>query len=611
MKCTWRRIVSLLLVAALCLGGMIPAVWAADEIEDGAAFGSMMAAMDDATVTAAWTNDAVSETEMKTLLNSQELHPQRTGWKELDDLLGQMLQSAGSDTYSQLRYMYDWLVKNVTYSWEGYSYTVASVASYNSFSWNYLKDMTYEDGLQKSIPDDMANRTYHILTAKRGVCYDYAIAIAVIARYIGIDSYVHTGRFVFEDTSLGAGHHGWAVLTLGGASYVFDPQRDARNWQYYGQLGYYFGIPSSKTYRYQPSYWAADAEANPARDAQMLSVTAARAHKVQVTANASGGTVSGQGSYITGTQATLTATPDTGLSFSGWYDAEGQLLSTSPSYTFTVTDTTVLTAKFAVQVDVIASRSGTVNGAGACVLDTPATLTAVPAEGKSFAGWYDAYGNLLSTEGNYTFTASKNQTLYALFEGDVFCDVGASHWYLEYAMESAEKGLVKGITAVTFGGEIPLTRAMAVTILARMDGADTTQAPVSTFSDVPKESYCYDAINWAAANGIVEGRSAESFDPHSEISRQDFITIVVRYLEWKGYALEAQELTYTDNDQIAPYAWPMLEKAQKLELVNGYPEGDFRPQGTLLRRDGVKILVLLDRYLEANPVADTITEPAG
>ena len=210
----------------------------------------------------AWTDDALSTSEARTLLNSQELHPQRTGWVELDNLIENMLENAGSDTYSKLRYMYDWLVKNVTYSWEGYSNTNASAAAYNSVTgYNYLRNMTY-DGYTKTIPDDMANRTYHILTARKGVCYDYAIAIAVVARYIGIESYVHTGRFIFEDTSNGAGHHGWAILVLNGANYVFDPQRDARNYEYYGRNGYYFGIPSNKTSRYQPNYWSADTTAN-------------------------------------------------------------------------------------------------------------------------------------------------------------------------------------------------------------------------------------------------------------------------------------------------------------------------------------------------------------
>ena len=118
------------------------------------------------------------------------------------------------------------MVENVTYSWAGYSNTNASVAAYNSFTgYNYLSSMTYEDGLKKSISDDMANRTYHILSSKKGVCYDYAIAFAVIARYVGIESYVRTGLFTFENTALGSGHHGWSILVLDGAQYIFDPAR--------------------------------------------------------------------------------------------------------------------------------------------------------------------------------------------------------------------------------------------------------------------------------------------------------------------------------------------------------------------------------------------------
>ena len=183
---------------------------------DGAAFGS---AWDHAVADPprkAWTHDAISSDEAKALLNRQVLHPQRTGWNLLDAKIASLLNASGaSDAYGKLWYAYQWMVENVTYSWAGYSNTNASVAAYNSFTgYNYLSSMTYEDGLKKSISDDMANRTYHILSSKKGVCYDYAIAFAVIARYVGIESYVRTGLFTFENTALGSGHHGWSILVL-------------------------------------------------------------------------------------------------------------------------------------------------------------------------------------------------------------------------------------------------------------------------------------------------------------------------------------------------------------------------------------------------------------
>lgn len=600
-----KRLICLLLSLALCLGALAPAALAAEPGNDGAAFGDMLAAEGAASVTALWTNDAMDAEALKALINSQELHPQRTGWLELDSLLDSMLQEAGSDAYSQLWYMYNWLVQNIVYSWEGYSYTTASVASYNSFSKDYLKDLTYEDGLQKSIPDDMANRTYHMLTRKRGVCYDYAIASAVIARYIGIDSYVHTGLFIFEDAANGAGHHGWAVLTLGGENYVFDPQRDARNWQYFGQVGYYFGIPAEKAreIRYNPD-WYDNQAANAQRDDQMLPVAADRAHKVQVTAAAEGGTVSGQGSYITGTQATLTATPANGYTFLGWYDAGEQLLSAEAAYSFTVQDNTALTARFGAQVTVMVSRSGSVAGAGAFALGSKTTLTAELRAEQTFAGWYDINGNLLSQEPAYSFTVAQPQTLYALFDGDVFCDLKEDDWYLEDALESVERGLVTGVTAVTFEGEASFNRAMAVVMLARVDGASVSEAPDYGFADVTGDEWFGGAVNWAAAAGIVNGREENRFVPLASVTRQEFVAMAVRYLEGLGYELEAQELTYTDSGEIAEYAAPLVAKAQAIGLVGGYPDGSFQPDRTLRRSEAVRILLTMDKYLEVNPLPE-------
>ncbi len=687
MEKLWRRIVSLVLVFAMCCCILPTGVLAteitttvAEEESDGAAFGEGLCGGETASIKEAWRNDAVSTSTMKKLLNSIELHPQKTGWDKLDALLEKMLSAyEGEDTYTKLRGMYDWLVKNVTYSWEGYSYTAASVKAYNSVTgYNYLKNMTYEDGLEKSIPDDMANRTYHILYAKKGVCYDYAIAFAVIARYIGIDSYVITGRFTFEDTSNGAGHHGWAVLVLDGAEYIFDPQRDARNYQYHRNNGYYFGIASGNTYRYKPNYWSADTKANAARKASMLSVTADRAHKVTVTAEAdSGGSVSGGGSYITGNTATLTATADSGVTFAGWYDSDGNLVSSSKSYTFTVTDAVTLKAKFAYTVTAkagsggsvsgggnyiigntatltatadngatfvgwydsdgnlvsssesytftvtkavtlkakfaytvtaVASRSGNVSGAGTCIVGKSITLKASSDSGAKFSGWYDTSGNLLSTSKTYKFTPTANTTVYALFKGDIFCDMPAKSWYLSYVTEGVERGLVKGTTAVTFSPETGYTRGMAVVMLARLEGADTSAAAASPFTDIGTNRYYTAAVNWAYENGIVKGRSNTSFDPDASITREEFLTIVDRYLQWKGYDLEESELTYSDADAISAFALSGVKKAQSISLITGYVDGTLRPGNILTRSEGVVVIVRLARYLENNPVPEIVEE---
>ena len=134
-------------------------------------------------------------------------------------------------------------------------------------------------------------------------------------------------------------------------------------------------------------------------------------------------------------------------------------------------------------------------------------LTAEPEDGESFTGGYDAEGKCLSTETEYSFTMPTTDTvIYALFEGDVFCDIAADVWYLDDVMEAVERGLVVGVTPVTFEGDRLYTRAMTVVMLARLEQADVDNAEPAPFVDVDADAWFAKSINWAYANGIITGR---------------------------------------------------------------------------------------------------------
>lgn len=104
------------------------------------------------------------------------------------------------------------------------------------------------------------------------------------------------------------------------------------------------------------------------------------------------GTVSGAGEYQQGTAITVTAYPNDGCSFAGWYE-NGELLSDLTQYSFTVEGERTLTAAFEeivciVETPVDPSKGGTVIGAGEYEYGQTVTLTAEPAEGYEFEGWY-------------------------------------------------------------------------------------------------------------------------------------------------------------------------------------------------------------------------------
>lgn len=134
-----------------------------------------------------------------------------------------------------------------------------------------------------------------------------------------------------------------------------------------------------------------------------------------------GGTVTGAPTdrVPEGTQLTLTAVPDAGYRFDGWYNGETKV-SDSLQYSFSATADVDLIARFTriptYTVTAAATQGGTVSGvpAEAVLEGTSVTLTATAQEGFKFAGWF-AGDTLVSADASYTFTVSGNVTLEARF----------------------------------------------------------------------------------------------------------------------------------------------------------------------------------------------------
>ena len=141
-------------------------------------------------------------------------------------------------------------------------------------------------------------------------------------------------------------------------------------------------------------------------------------YEVTVSVNPTeGGSISGAGIYDSGTECTLIATPNAGYAFGNW-SIDGEIVSTEPSYTFTVTASVNLTANFGILYPVSATVSpedaGIIIGEGIYVSGTSATLIAYPNEGYAFNSW-TLDGEIVSTEPSYSFTVTNTMNFIANF----------------------------------------------------------------------------------------------------------------------------------------------------------------------------------------------------
>ena len=134
---------------------------------------------------------------------------------------------------------------------------------------------------------------------------------------------------------------------------------------------------------------------------------------------ASGGNVTGGGTFNYGQSCTVTATANTGYTFTNWTE-NGNVVSSNANYTFTVEGNRNLVANFTaitytITVSANPSNSGTTSGGGTYTHGQSCTVIATSADGYTFMNWTEN-GSVVSTDANYSFIVTSNRSLVANFE---------------------------------------------------------------------------------------------------------------------------------------------------------------------------------------------------
>ncbi len=142
-------------------------------------------------------------------------------------------------------------------------------------------------------------------------------------------------------------------------------------------------------------------------------------YTITVSANPSnGGTVTGGGTYNQGQSCTVTATANTGYTFTNWTE-NGNVVSSEQSYTFTVAANRNLVANFELLMIRIAGtvepeEAATLVGAGNYTYGDEVTLTLERNEDWAFQNWTEN-GEVVCETMTYTFIATENRDLVASF----------------------------------------------------------------------------------------------------------------------------------------------------------------------------------------------------
>lgn len=193
-------------------------------------------------------------------------------------------------------------------------------------------------------------------------------------------------------------------------------------------------------------------------------------------------------------------------------------------------------------------------------------------------------------------------------KADDFTDVSRSDWYYQFVDYVTSKGYFNGVADKTFAPADNMTRAMFVTVLFRFHGAKGDRSQ-SAFTDVAPGEWYTDAINWAAANRIVDGVGNGKFAPNDPITRAQMCTMIERYLAlykkaWKVTLPETGSVSVmVDENAIPAYALAAVKQCQRHGLVNGFEDGTFRPN-ELSTRAQVAAVIYRMSFLVQNAKPD-------
>lgn len=227
---------------------------------------------------------------------------------------------------------------------------------------------------------------------------------------------------------------------------------------------------------------------------------------------------------------------------------------------------------------------------------TSLTIYAVPEEGYEVLSIY-INGERFPGQNTYTIASVEHSTEVRV----EFCpklpftDVLADSWYYDSVRYAWANGLIKGVEENLFAPEVTTTRAMIVTMLHRLEGEP--EASGSTFSDVKDADYYAKPVAWAAQNNIVMGYGDGLFGPDDTITREQLAAILYRYAAYKNYKISgsADLSAYSDESSISGYAIEAIRWANANELITGKGNGILDPGGNALR---CEVSAILLRFME-------------
>ena len=175
-----------------------------------------------------------------------------------------------------------------------------------------------------------------------------------------------------------------------------------------------------------------------------------------------------------------------------------------------------------------------------------------------------------------------------------FADVPVDEWYHEAVDYAVESGLMNGISETEFDPACTLNRAQIITILYRLAGSPTVEAPAA-FTDVPAGVFYSEAVAWAVEKGITNGVSGNRFDPSGAVTREQLVTFLYRYEKTTGadMTISGDLNVFEDADNVSIWAVEAFTWSVAEGIVTGVTDTTLEPGSVTNRAQTAMVLLRL------------------
>jgi hypothetical protein len=172
------------------------------------------------------------------------------------------------------------------------------------------------------------------------------------------------------------------------------------------------------------------------------------------------------------------------------------------------------------------------------------------------------------------------------------------HWAENFMIDLLQKEIIDGYEDHTIRPQLSVTRGEFMALLVRGIGKGDLQTAAKGYQDV-ESHWTSPWIGAAQAAGLLDAKpQTPSFQPDIQITRMDMVEFIARALDKFHFTSKAEALTFIDTAELSAEKQDDLAQAVGTGIIGGYPDGTFRPEGTLTRAEAFKVLSELISLLQ-------------